>query len=389
MSYDFDTLIDRRSTFSVKWDVLENELPMWVADMDFKTAPEIIDALEKRVSHGIFGYTTLPCEWYDSICEWWRERHGLDIQSEWLMFSTGVVSSVSSIIRKLTTPGENVLLQTPVYNAFFTSILNNGRHIIDSPLLYNEGAYSIDFEDLERKLADPQTTLMILCNPHNPIGKLWSKDELERIGELCIKHHVVVLADEIHCDLTDPGCEYIPFASVSERCANNSVTCIAPTKTFNLAGIQTSAVAVPNPVLRHKVWRGLNTDEVGEPNCFAVEASIAAYTKGAPWLEELKAYLYENKLAVREYLTKELPDILLVPSQATYLLWLDCSHFTNDSEEFADFIRKETGLFVTAGSHYHGEGKKFLRMNIACPRARVMEGLERLKAGIRAYARNS
>ncbi|MCD8217593.1 MAG: aminotransferase class I/II-fold pyridoxal phosphate-dependent enzyme, partial [Clostridiales bacterium] len=247
MSYDFDRIIDRRGTSSLKWEVSGNELPMWVADMDFETAPAVREALRKAVDHGIFGYTILPEEWYSSIMRWWEERHGLTMEKDWLIFSTGVIPSISTCVRKLTSPGENVLVQTPVYNMFFNSIVNNGRNVLENPLIYDREttSYRIDWEDLGKKLANPQTSMMILCNPHNPIGKIWDRETLARIGELCAAHHVTVISDEIHCDLTEPGCDYIPFASVSETCRDNSITCIAPTKAFNIACLHSSAVIVP------------------------------------------------------------------------------------------------------------------------------------------------
>lgn len=385
MNYDFDTYVNRRNTNSMKWDVAENELPMWVADMDFQTAPEIREAICKRAAHGVFGYTDVPEEWYQAYIGWWQQRHGLSMEKDWLIFCTGVVPAISSVVRKLTTPAEKVLVQTPVYNIFFNSIVNNGRQVLESRLRYQDGKYDIDFEDLEQKLADPQTSLMILCNPHNPVGKIWDRETLARIGELCWKYHVTVLSDEIHCDLTEPGLSYTPFASVSEKCRENSITCIAPTKAFNLAGLQTAAVAVPNGHLRHKVWRGLNTDEVAEPNAFAVEAAIAAFTKGAGWLDALREYLSGNKQRVREFVAQELPQIQVVPSQATYLLWLDCRRLAGSAEEAATFIREKTGLYLSKGSQYGAGGRDFLRLNTACPRQTLEDGLQRLKAGILAY----
>lgn len=402
VKYDFDKKVNRRGTDSMKWDVAENELPMWVADMDFQTAPEIREAFAKRLEHGVFGYANVTQEWYDAVCGWWQDRHHFSMEQEWLIFCTGVVPAISSIVRKVTTVGENVLVQTPVYNIFFNSIVNNGRHILESPLQYENGIYSIDFADLEEKLSNPQTTLMILCNPHNPVGKIWDRETLEKIGELCWKHHVIVLSDEIHCDITAPSKEYIPFASVSEHCRENSITCIAPTKAFNLAGLQSSAVVVPNEVLRHKVNRGLNTDEVAEPNSFAVTAAVAAFTNGGSWLDELKEYLWKNREFAKSYIEKEIPDMKLVDGEATYLLWLDCSKIVEKSakcgegcgkaaEQEADagklckFLREKTGLYVSAGSSYGRTGANFLRMNIACPRATLEDGLNRLKTGIAAF----
>ncbi len=385
MNYHFDEKTDRRNSNSLKWDIKENELPMWVADMDFQAAPAIREAIEKRLMHGVFGYTIIPDEWNEAYISWWKERHGYEIRKSELIFCTGVVPAISSIVRKITTPGEKVLIQTPVYNIFFNSIINNGREVLESPLKYDGEEYSIDFEDLENKLADPQTSLMILCNPHNPVGKIWDKETLKRIGELCHKYHVTVVSDEIHCDLTDPGLGYIPFASVSDICRDISITCIAPTKAFNIAGLQTSAVVVSNRNLRHKVWRGLNTDEVAEPNAFAIDVAIAAFTKGGEWLDELRQYIFENKQLVESYVKGNIPQIKVVPSQATYLLWIDCSKLGKDASHLAKYIRKETGLYLSDGAVYGECGKQFLRMNIACPRDNVRDGLERLKKGIESF----
>ena len=385
MKYDFDTPINRRNTNSLKWDVAENELPMWVADMDFQAAPEIREAIGNRAAHGVFGYSVLPDEWYQAYIGWWQNRHGLTIDKEWLVFCTGVIPAISSTVRKLTTPAEKVLIQTPVYNIFFNSILNNGCQVLESSLKYDGDKYEINFDDLESKLADPQTSLMILCNPHNPVGKIWDRETLAKIGELCLKHHVVVLSDEIHCDLTDPDKEYIPFASVSEACRENSITCIAPTKAFNLAGLQTAAVMIPNAALRHKVWRALNTDEVAEPNAFAVDAAVAAFTKGGAWLDELRQYIFENKKRTVEFVNAEIPQIKVVPSEATYLLWLDCSALNGSATEIARYIREKTGLYLSAGNQYGSGGESFLRLNIACPRSTLEDGLARLREGIVSF----
>lgn len=384
MKYDFDTAVNRRDSYSYKWDVKPNELPMWVADMDFQTAPEIREALAKRVEHGVFGYGIIPKEWNDAYVQWWKERHDFVMDPQWLIFCTGVVPAISTAVRKFTTPAEKVLIQTPVYNIFFNSILNNGRNVLESSLVYQQETrqYVVDFEKLEEDLADPQTSLMILCNPHNPVGKIWDKETLGKIGELCKKHHVIVVSDEIHCDLTAPGLSYVPFASVSDTCREISISLIAPTKTFNIAGLQTAGVVVPNPVLRHKMWRALNTDEVAEPNAFAIQAAIAAFTKGADWLDALREYIQENKREVKTFLEKEIPEITVVSMDVTYLLWLDCSAFTENSEELAREIRKKTGLYLSGGVEYGGDGARFLRMNVACPRTTLLDGLERLKTAL-------
>ena len=392
--YDFDTPVSRRNSFSLKWDVKDTDLPMWVADMDFQTAPEIREAIRKRAEHGIFGYTVVPEEWYQAYIDWWRFRHGFTIEKESLIFCTGAVPAISTAVRKLTTPAEQVVLLTPVYNIFFNSILNNGRRVVECPLDY-DGAYSVNFERLEAILAEPQTTMMIFCNPHNPIGMIWDRNTLAKIGMLCKKHHVIVISDELHCDLTAPGKQYIPFASVSQECRENSITCIAPTKAFNLAGLQTAAVVVPNEVLRHKMWRALNTDEVAEPNAFAITATIAAFKEGAPWLDALRDYIEENRKLVMEYVVNELPQIYVVPAEATYLIWMDCSYTLEDLKKvrrknhpkdlvydsvwLADTIRKKSGLYLSEGKEYGGNGDQFLRMNVAAPRSYVENGLMRLK----------
>lgn len=385
MQYNFSKTTNRFNSNSLKWNVKKEELPMWVADMDFETTPEIIEAIKKKVDLGIFGYTIVPDEYYLAISKWWSTRHNFNIEKEWILFCTGVVPAISSIVRKMTNLGDNVLIQSPVYNIFYNSIINNNRKIISSDLSFDGENYYIDFEDLEKKLSNPSTTLMILCNPHNPIGKVWDKETLRRIGELCLKHNVLVLSDEIHCDLTYEDNTYTPFASISSEIAQNSITCIAPTKTFNLAGLQTSSIIIPNEDIRKKVNRGINTDEVAEPNAFAIEATIAAFTKGEPWLEELIKHLSNNKKLVQQFIAKELPQLNLINSQATYLLWIDCNDITSDSEELCRYIRESTGLYLSSGTAYGANGNGFIRMNIACSKERLKDGLFRLKKGIQSY----
>lgn len=385
MKYNFDKPTNRRGTGSLKWDVPENELPMWVADMDFETVPEVVEALKKRVEHGIFGYSIMPDTWSRSYVNWWDKRHHITLNPDKLIFTTGVVPAISSAVRKLTTPAENVLVQTPTYNIFFNSIRNNGRNIVENHLLYDGREYHIDWETLERQLADPQTSLLILCNPHNPIGKIWDKETLARIGALCAENDVTVFSDEIHCDITAPGKEYVPFASVNEQCRQISVTAIAPTKTFNLAGIQSAAVYAENKVLHHKMWRRLNTDEVAEPNAFAMCATIAAFTCGADWLDELRVYIEENKKYVTDFIAREIPQMKVVPSEATYLMWLDCQAYTKDSNKLYAFIRKESGLYLASGREYGTNGDGFLRLNVATTRKNVEDGMERLKQSMKAW----
>lgn len=382
MNYDFSKLTKRRNTNSMKWDVKEHELPMWVADMDFETAPCVKTAIEDKAALGIYGYTLVSDDYFASIQDWWKRRHHFTIPKEWMMFSTGVVPALSSIVRKMTTVGEQILIQAPVYNIFYNSILNNGRTVISSNLVYDGKEYHIDFEDLEQKLSNPQTTMMILCNPHNPIGKIWDKQTLAKIGALCHQYHVLVVSDEIHCDICAPDVEYVPFASVNDECKNNSITCISASKAFNLAGLQCACVVVPDPFLRHKVNRGLNTDEVAEPNVFAIEANVAAFCYGEEWLTQLCAYIEENKRYVMNYCKTSLKDLRILPSQATYLAWIDCKALCVDGDALCDFIQEHTGLILSKGSSYGANSKSFLRMNLACPKQRVEDGMARLHKAI-------
>lgn len=385
MKYDFETLIDRRGTNSLKWDVAENELPMWVADMDFQTAPEIIETLKKRVYHGIFGYTTIPDAWHEAIMEWWKSRHNFVMKKEWLRFCSGVIPAIDCTIRALTKPGDKILMLTPIYNHFFISIEENERRPVECRLEYEDGKYEINYGDLEEKLSDAKTPLMILSNPHNPTGNIWDKETLAKIGQLCHKHQVTVISDEIHCDLTDPGYEYTPFASVSEICAKNSITCIAPTKAFNIAGLMTAAVIIPEENLRNRIKRSLEVGNAAEPGAFAVEAAVAAFTKGESWLDALRTQILENKRLVSRFIAENLPDIRAVSSHATYLMWLDFSRITENSTELCAWIRKETGLYMNVGEIYGGNGIEFARLNVACPEERLRDGLDRLAGGIASY----
>lgn len=384
--YDFDTVINRRHTDSLKWNVPDSVLPMWVADMDFRTCPDIIRAVSEKAALGIYGYTEISDAWRNAYIHWWERRHSVVFDPEWLIFCTGVVPAISSIVRKLTTPAEKVVILTPVYNIFYNSILNNGRVVSECPLHYDGTEYFIDFSALEERLSDPQATLMILCDPQNPVGKIWDRKTLAEIGRLCAQNGVTVLSDEIHCDLTDPGCEYVPFLSASPVCREISVTCIAPTKAFNLAGLQTSAVVVPDSILRNRVNRALNTDEVAEPNFFACTAAIAAFEKGEPWLNEARQYLSDNKQTVRNFISHHIPQLTVTPSDATYLLWIYCGKIAK-AKELAAWLRTKTGLFLSVGDAYGGNGSDFLRMNVACPRSILTDGLKRLEAGISAYCK--
>ena len=383
--FDFDLNPERRGTNSLKWDVKEGELPMWIADMDFETAPAVKAAIQRRASHGIYGYTAVPDEWYDAIIGWWKRRFDFTINKEWLQFCTGIIPAISSIVKRVTNHGDNVAVLTPVYNIFFNSIENAGRHAKECRLSYKNGEYSIDFKALEEVLSNPLTTLLIFCNPHNPTGNIWTREEIARIGALCKKHGVVVISDEIHCNFTRKGIKYTPFASVNGECADISITCISASKTFNIAGLQSAAVIVPDKHLREKVVRGLNSDEVAEPNCFAIDSVIAAFNEGEQWIDELNDYLFENRKCVCEYLKSNLPTARPVCAKATYVVWIDCSAFTSDTDELCEFIRNKTGLILSAGSIFRGDGKIFVRLNTACNREKLKDGLNRFAKGVKEY----
>lgn len=385
MKYNFDKLTDRTKQNSLKWDIKENELPMWVADMDFEVAGPIVNALNNRLNQKIFGYNIIPSSWYDSIISWWERKHHYLMKKEDILFSTGVVPSISSVVRRLTLPAENVLIQTPVYNIFFNSIINNGRNVLESKLIYENNKYHIDFEDLEQKLKLPQTRLMILCNPHNPIGKIYTKEELAKIGHLCYMNNVIILVDEIHCDIVDPNKEYNVFQNINDECKYNSIMCGAPTKCFNLAGLQTSFMCIPNKDIFNRVNRGINNDEIAEPNTFAIQACEAAFNESEDWLKQMQQYIYENKIIVKNFILDNNLPVILIESEATYLLWIDCSKICLDTDELCDFIREKTGLYLSSGKQYGESGKSFIRMNIACPKTRLNDGLNRFKLGINLY----
>ena len=378
MKYDFDRVIDRRNTNSYKWDSEKDVLPLWVADMDFETAPCVKEAIVKKAQFGIFGYSIYGEEWEQSYISWWKRRHNFEIKGEWLIFTTGIIPAISTCVRKLTTAAEKVLVQTPCYNIFFNSIVNNGRVPLESPLAFDGTNYSIDFNRLEKDLSDPQCSLMIICNPQNPTGTIWKKDELARIGELCKKHGVKVISDEIHCDVTVPGKSYIPFAAASDVCASISVSCISPTKCFNIAGINTAAVVVPDEFLRHKVWRGLNTDEVAEPNVFAIDATVAAFNGGEDWLNQLNEYIYENRKFAADYIAQNCKGLSVINAEATYLLWVKLPDGI-DGNVFAQRLKEKTGLFIIGGNEYGKTGENFVRINLACPRSILEDAMERLK----------
>lgn len=346
MRYNFDEIIPRSGTNSYKWDSAADAdvLPMWVADMDFRTAPPVVEALKKRVEHGIFGYVRVPDAYYEAITGWFARRHGWQIEKEWIIYTTGVVPALSAVIKALTTPGDKVIVQTPVYNCFFSSIRNNGCEVVANPLIYTNGTYQIDFIDLERKAADPSVKVLLLCNPHNPAGRVWTKQELTRLGEICLRNNVWVVADEIHCELVFPGRAYIPFASVSEEFLMHSVTCTSPSKAFNLAGLQIANIVSADADIRMKIDKAININEVCDVNPFGVEALIAAYNDGAEWLEELNQYLFANYHYLRAYFDEYLPEFSVMPLEGTYLVWVDCSVRKQPSAEIVKTLLEKEKL---------------------------------------------
>ena len=385
MKYDFDEIIPRRGTNSYKWDSAGDAdvLPMWVADMDFRTAPPVVEALRKRVEHGIFGYVRVPDAYYAAVTNWFARRHDWQIEKEWIIYTTGVVPALSAVIKALTVPGDKVMVQTPVYNCFFSSIRNNGCGMITNPLIYRNGTYQINFADLEQKAADPNVKVLLLCNPHNPAGRVWTKQELTRIGDICIRNNVWVVADEIHCELVFPGHTYIPFASISQEFLMHSVTCTSPSKAFNLAGLQIANIISADTDIRTKIDKAINVNEVCDVNPFGVEALMAAYNDSEEWLEELKQYLFDNYNYLRAYFSEYLPEFPVSMLEGTYLVWVDCSVLNQSSDKIVKNLLEKEKLWVNEGGLYGEAGEGFIRINIACPRQQLIEGLNRLRRALK------
>lgn len=382
MKYDFDEVISRWGTLSYKWDSATDAevLPLWVADMDFRTSPAIIEALQRRVAHGIFGYTRVPDAYYQAVTNWFARRHGWNIQREWMIYTSGVVPAVSAVIKALTVPGDKVLVQTPVYNCFFSSIRNNGCTLAASPLLRVGNTWQMDFEDLERKASDPDVKVFLLCNPHNPVGRVWTREELLKAGEICSRHGVTVVSDEIHCELVYPGHAYTPFASISGDFSAHAIVCISPSKAFNIAGLQIANIVVPDEEVRRKIDKAININEVCDVNPFGVTATIAAYTEGEEWLNQLLVYLQANYKWMQDYCRTHLPDFPISDLEGTYLVWMDCSILHKTSDVLEQELLDESKLWLNAGTMYGAEGEGFMRWNIACPRSVLAEGLERFRS---------
>lgn len=401
----FDRIVDRRGSDSYKWDEGESRsgdvIPMWVADMDFRTAPCIIEALHKRVEHGIFGYTSVPDSYYDAVTAWFARRHGWNISREWIQYTTGVVPAISATIKALAQPGDEVIVQTPVYNCFFSSIRNNGCSIVRSPLKQvraedGQASYAMDFEDLESRCASPRARILLLCNPHNPAGRVWSRGELARVGEICRRHGVVVVSDEIHCEIVMPGSRYVPFASVSEDNLRCSVTLCSPSKSFNTAGLQIANIITCNADWAAAINRAININEICDVNPFGVIALQAAYGvpgserypvgPGEEWLDGMNAAVWENYCMMRELFGRELPSLDLYRLEGTYLAWVDCRPIiatgrVAGGEAVEEYLLQHHRVWVNAGDMYGDPS--FIRVNLACPSSVAAEGLRRIVAGLR------
>ena len=389
--YNFDECPSRQGTESVKWDLYPGTLPMWVADMDFRIAPEIQQALQKRLDHGVFGYELLPDSYFEVMGRWFSSRHGWEgIGRENIVPTTGVIAAYSAAIKAMTVPGDKVMVMTPCYNAFFPAIRNNKCLQQDCPLQYDGKHFIVDWDLFEKLAADCR--VLLLCNPHNPVGRVWTREELLLMAEICRRNNVFVISDEIHCELTYPGHDYTPWATLPEEYVKNSVSCISPTKAFNIAGIQIANIYAADPEILKKMDRAINDNECCDVNVFGATALQAAYGEGGPWLDELRNYLYHNARTVCCYLEDEMPQITCPPLEGTYLMWLDCraalkpgEPLEGFSERFAGHLREKHGLVLSTGTIYGASGEGFERLNIACPRTRLLEGLNRLRDGLASW----
>lgn len=386
--YDFDQLIPRRGTNSVKWDEepAADILPMWVADMDFRTAPCVVEALRRRVEHGVYGYATVPESYYGAVTSWFARRHGWAPGADWILPVTGVIPALSAILRALTRPGDRVLVLTPVYNHFFIAIDNSGCSAAECELTYGDNRYTVDFDALERRAADPAVKLMLLCNPHNPAGRVWTPEELRRIGDICLRHDVTVVADEIHADFARPGFKHVAYASLGERYARHAVVCTAPSKTFNLAGLQLSNIFIPDPDLRAAFKRARNRTGYDEPSVLGITATQACYERGEEWLDELKKVL-DGNYAVLQAAVDRMPGVSLVPLESTYLPWLDCRGLGLDDAGIKRLVEQDAKLWLDLGTMFGPEGSGFVRMNLASPKALIEQACHRLEQAVAKLAK--
>ncbi len=381
MKYDFDEIVERRGTNCVKWDESPSPdvIPMWVADMDFRVAPAIQQALFQRVAHGVYGYNIVPDSYYEAVISWFRRRHQWEIARNSILYTTAVVPAMSCVIKALTMPGEKVLILSPAYNCFFSSIKNNGCEVLETPLKRKEEGkgltFEVDWEDFEQKCADEKTTLFLLCNPHNPCGRVWSREELQQMYDICKRHDVKVVSDEIHCELIMPGYEFVPFGTITDDC----VVMNSPSKNFNTAGLQIANIIVKNPTWRRRIDRAININEVCDVNPFGIVALQAAYNESEDWLDELNQYLWANYQTLCDFIARELPQLKVTRLEGTYLVWVDHSALNISTDELFNRLLNEAKVWVSPGTMYGPQtGEGYLRINIACPRSQLQEALQRL-----------
>ena len=388
MTYDFDQTVTRRGTGCVKWDEMPSDdiIPLWVADMDFPAAPAIRQAMQRRMDHGIFGYTLVQDDYYQAVISWFQRRYGWDIQRQWIQYTTGVVPAMSAIIRAMTQPGDEVVVLTPVYNCFFSCIRNQGCRIVDCPLVYHQdtATYSIDFQALEKCLASDKARILLFCNPHNPAARLWTAEELQRVSQLCLNHGVIVVSDEIHCEFTYNRQRYQPFATVSPEAQQNSIICTAASKAFNIAGLQTANIICTRPEWQQRIDRAINDMETCDLNPFGPVALIAAYNESEDWLDQMLCHTWHCFTELRSYLAEALPLARVTPLEATYLAWVNvqpyCQQLGLNSDDLAHRLREEARVAFSSGTLYGPAGEGFLRVNMACPEPLLMEGLRRLSS---------
>lgn len=382
MNFDFDKVTDRAHTYAEKYDLAssrgkpQDAISLWVADMDWPTAPCVISALKDRCEHGIFGYSWPDSRYYSALENWFRERHGFVIKDEWVVNTPGVVFALANAVRAFTKEGDGVLVQRPVYYPFSSVVTNNGRKLVNSPLAFRNGRYEIDFDDFEQKIIDEDVKLFILCSPHNPGGRVWTMDELLRISQICLRHNVLVVSDEIHCDITFEGHKHIVYASLSEEAAQNSIICTAPSKTFNLAGLLFSNIIIPNKRIRIAFQRELDRTGYDEPPVFGIEAAVAAYSEGGEWFDQAREYIWKNILFVEKYVAEHCPRIKVCKPEGTYLLWLDFRGFDVSDKEIENRILNKAKVWLDGGTMFGREGEKFQRVNCATPRKILKAAIE-------------
>ena len=382
MKYDFDELVVRRGTGCVKWDESPDDeiIPLWVADMDFKAAPAIQEAIRKRAEHGVFGYTVVEDDYYDAVISWFQRRHDWTIHREEILYTTGVVPAMSVAIKALTMPGEKVLILSPDYNCFFSSVRNNGCEVLETALLRVGDSFEVDWEDFETKCSDEKTTVFLLCNPHNPCGRVWTPKELALMNDICLRHGVKVVSDEIHCELVMPGYRFQPFAAVSEACRENSVILNSPSKSFNIAGLQTANIICSQPSWRRRLDRAININEVCDLNPFGPVALKAAYNESEDWIDELNQYLWGNYQLLCDFVAKNLPQWKVCKLEGTYLPWIDISAMNTTAQDLCDKLLDEAKVWLNPGTMYGPQsGEGYIRINIATQRSRLIEALNRIK----------